>query len=233
MSNGPGGPGGGQPDEEGVLSPLGGERRLGHVAGIDARLAGIAVEQQGDRREQGRRVAAGEIGPADRPAEQHVAAEQGLVGRDGVGHVAGTVAGGEDDVELEAGELEPLAAGDGVLGLVALERAEAGPGDVAVDVGEDVALELGHPDLGAGGGGERSDGADVVEVGVGEEDGRHGEAVGVQRGEQPIGLLAGVDHEGPGRAGGPGDIAVLLDGADRVAADLERHLAAFWRWRRL
>ena len=54
-----------------------------------------------------------------------------LVG-DGEGDVAGAVAGREEDVDLEARELELLAAGDRLVGVVALERAEARPGDVAM-----------------------------------------------------------------------------------------------------
>ena len=38
--------------------------------------------------------------------------------------MAGAVPGREQDVDLEAGELEPLAAGKGLVGVVALVRAE-------------------------------------------------------------------------------------------------------------
>ena len=49
-----------------------------------------------------------------------------LVG-DRVADMPGRVARREDHVDLEAGELELLAAGDEVVGLVGLERPEAGP----------------------------------------------------------------------------------------------------------
>ena len=74
------------------------------------------------------------------------------------------------DVELEPGELQRLAAGDGLVGVVALERAEARPGDEGVDVGEHRHLDLGAVDRRPGRPRQRGDGADVVEVGVGEED---------------------------------------------------------------
>ena len=53
--------------------------------------------------------------------------------------MAGAVAGREDDVDVEAGELQLLAALDGLVGVVGLERAEARPRDVAHDVGEHAA----------------------------------------------------------------------------------------------
>ena len=65
---------------------------------------------------------------------------------------------------------ELLAAGDGLVGVVALVRAESRPRDVAHDVGEHRDLELRAVDRRAGGARERRDGADVVEVRVGEQD---------------------------------------------------------------
>jgi hypothetical protein len=63
-------------------------------------------------REQGRPVAAGQVDAADRALEEDVAGEDRVLAADRVGDVAGAVAGGEDDVELEPGQLQRLAAGD-------------------------------------------------------------------------------------------------------------------------
>ena len=108
-----------------------------HVAGVDGRLVGVGVEQLADRLDQRRPVAAGQVDAADRALEEDVAGEDRVLVADRVGDVAGAVAGGEDDVELEAGQLQRLAAGERLVGLVALERAEALPGDEGHDVGED------------------------------------------------------------------------------------------------
>ena len=67
----------------------------------------------------------GQVDPPDRALEQHVAREDRLLGGDRVGQVPGAVSGREQHVDLEPGELEPLAAAQRVVGLVALVRAEA------------------------------------------------------------------------------------------------------------
>jgi hypothetical protein len=110
--------------------------------------------------------------------------------------MAWAVAGGEDHIDLHARQLEPLAAADGVVGLVALEGAEARPGDECVDIGEHRRLYLGAPDGRARRLGDRGNRADVVEVRVGQEDSvdRHPQLL---RGtEDPLGLIPGVDDEG-------------------------------------
>ena len=73
-------------------------------------------------------------------------------------------------VDVEARELQPLAARDGLLRLPRLVRAEALPRDVAHDVREDVRLEHRAVDGRAGGARDGRDGADVVEVRVREQD---------------------------------------------------------------
>ena len=112
------------------------------------------------------------------------------------------VAGDEEDVDLEARELQALAALHGVLGIPGLIGPEARPGHVAHDVLEDRHLELGAVDRRAGGARDGRDGAHVVEVGVGEQDRLH---VGVQLldgADQALGLLAGIDDQRlPGAVG--------------------------------
>ena len=94
------------------------------------------------------------------------------------------------------GHLQRLAAGKGVLGVPALVRAESGPWDEGHDVREHELLDLRHPDLGAGGLRDRRDRADVVEMGVGQQDALEIDAERLDRIEQALGLLARIDDQG-------------------------------------
>ena len=78
----------------------------------------------GDRGHQRRVVGARQVGAADRVLEEHVAGEQRSVDREG--DVAGAVAGRGDDVDVEARELQALAAVERLLGLPRLDRPHAG-----------------------------------------------------------------------------------------------------------
>ena len=75
----------------------------------------------------------------------------------------------------------------------------------------------------AGRRGHRRDGADVVEVAVGDEDRLDLAARRLDRGEDPLGLLAGVDDQQPVGALAAEQEAVLGDRADGEHLDLERH----------
>jgi hypothetical protein len=135
--------------------------------------------------------------------------------------VAGAVAGGVQDVDLESRQLEPLAAGERVVGVVALERTEPGrnPGH---DVGEHRHLELRAVDRRLGRARHRGDGADVVEVGVGEQDRVDPDPELVDKLQDPLGLLAGIDDQPALRALAADDEAVLGHRADREHADVHR-----------
>ena len=121
-----------------------------------------------------------------------------------------------------------------MLGLIAAERAEAGR-HPAHDVCQDGLLDLRAVDGSAGRLGDGCDGADVVEVAVGDEDGLQLHAQRVDGLQQALGLIAGVDDDrARGLAGvavGVGthahDVAVLLHRADGEGADVEAaHLEA-------
>jgi hypothetical protein len=133
---------------------------------------------------------------------------------------------GEDHVDLEPGHLELLSARQRVLGVPALVRAEAGPRHERHDVREHDLLDLGHPDLGAGGLRDRSDGADVVEVGVGQQDALEVHAERLDRAQQLLGLLARIDDQGLFRVLTPEEEAVLLHLPDGEHADLDAHFFA-------
>ena len=183
---------------------------------------GSASTSMREAAHQRRRVAAGQVGAADRAGEQHVAGEHHLLGRDRVRDVARRVAGREDHLDRHARELEPLAAADGVVGVVGLVRAEARPRDVAHDVGEHRHLELRAPDLRAGCARDRRDRADVVEVRVREQDRGDLDLEPVDRLQQQRGLVAGVDHDRLRGAVEPGDVAVLLHRPDGEGADVHQ-----------
>ena len=141
------------------------------------------------------------------------------------------MAGREDHVDVEARELQLLAALDRLLGIPGLERAEARPRDEAVDVGEHHLLDLGNPDLRAGRLRDRSHGSDVVEVRVRQQDRLEVEAELLDRAEQPRRLLAGVDDHGLARAVPAEQEAVLGHRADGEHPDVH-HCWSFFAWRR-
>ncbi len=98
-------------------------------------------------------------------------------------------------------------------------------------VSEILALESRAVDRRAGVPGERSNSADVVDVGVRDEDRLDRDAERFDRLNQALRLIARIDQERPGRAMSPRDIGVLREGADGERADVERnaHLAACLR----
>ena len=139
--------------------------------------------------------------------------------------MAGAVAGREEDVDLEPGELEPLAAGDGLVGVVALVRPEAGPGDEGHDVGEHRDLDLGAVDRRARS--PRATGATapmwskwvwvsrIASMPI---------PSSLDRAEDALGLVAGIDDQPAVGALAAEDEAVLGHRADGEAADV--HLSA-------
>ena len=113
---------------------------------------------------------------------------------------------------------------DRLVGLVALVGAEPLPGDEGHDVGEDRDLDLRAVDRRAGRLRHRGDGADVVEVAVGEEDRLDAHPHLLDRGEDALGLLARVDDQRPVGALAAKQEAVLGDRADGEHLDVERSL---------
>ena len=193
------------------------------MAGMDDGLVRVGVEQRADRGEQGRAVAARQVDPADRALEEDVAGENRVLAADRVGDVAGAVSGREDDVELEPRQLERLAAANHLVGFVALERPEPLPGDEGHDVGEDRDLDLRAVDRGPGGSRHRRHRADVVEVAMGDEDRLDRRPRRLDRRQDPLRLLTGIDDQQPIRVPAPEQEAVLGDGADRKHLGVERH----------
>src|SRR3954454_122184 len=136
------------------------------------------------------------------------------------------MAGRRDHVERETGELERVAAGDAVLRRVRLERPEAGPAHVVVDVLEDLDLARRAVDGRARVLRHRGDGADVVEVAVRDQDRLDPDVALGDLALQALGLLAGIDQD---RAAVLRDEpGVLLHRPDGEADDLHQ---PFSRWR--
>jgi hypothetical protein len=182
-----------------------------------------ALQQPGDRAHQRRAIAAGQVDPPDRALKEHVAGEQHPLVVHGVRHVPRTVAGREDDVERQPGELERLAAGDGVLGIPRLVGTEARPRDEGHDVLQDRDLELRAVHRRARRPRDRRDSPDVVEVRVGQQDRVELDARVLDRPQQARRLLARVDHDRPVAALRPHEKAVLLHHAHREHPDVEGH----------
>ena len=119
-----------------------------------------------------------------------------------------------------------------MLGLKALKGTKARR-HPAHDVGQHRALDLRAVDGSAGRLGDGRDGADVVEVAVGDEDRLELHVERVDRAQQALGLVAGIDDHRARGAGGlcirarAHDVAVLLHRADGEGADVEAaHLEA-------
>ena len=109
----------------------------------------------------------GQVGAADRAREEDVAGEEGPVG--GEREMPRRVAGDEEHLERDPGELDRLPAGQLVLGLVRAD-VHAGRGPL-VDVDDQVSIAGGRVHRGAGSLREVGEGADVVPVAVRDEDG--------------------------------------------------------------
>ena len=123
------------------------------------------------------------------------------------------MAGHIERAEVDAGDADRVAAAHQVLRVVRgrLEAAQV------------VGVATGHPHLDAGGGRQVTDGSDVVEVPMRDQDRDQGEAALGQHVGDATGLVAGVDDHGIGRALGGHHEAVGLVGAEGEADDLERH----------
>ena len=159
------------------------------VARVDHGLGGEAVGERADGVEQRVPVAAGEVDAADGAREEQVAAEERAARV--VGDVAGAVARDVDDLELDPRDGDGVAAGDEVLRLVGADVPAAARDPRAEDVG----LPGRRLNLGARLFREVGDGADVVDVGVRDEDRAYARAGARELEPQLRGGVARVDDE--------------------------------------
>ena len=214
--------------EERIRGDLALERRQTHVTRVDHRLARVGVDEQLQALGQRRPIAARQIDAADRALEEDIAADQRRLVGDRVGQVADAVAGGEEHIDVEAGDLEVLAAGQRLVGVVALVGADAGDRGPGHDVGEHRHLELRAVDGRARRLGHRGDGADVIDVRVSQQDRLDVEPELVDRGEQARSFVARVDHDGLLGTVAAEDVGVLGERSDGEAADVHPGQRPFW-----
>ncbi len=142
------------------------------------------------------------------------------------GDAAGAVAGGVEDVEGVAGEGEGLAVVEGVGGVGCDDGSSREGGEVEGGVGEEIVLGGVEVDGEVGvAGADVVEAADVVEVGVGEQDAAGGDAQGGEAVEEGVGFKACVDDPGVGRvvcvAGGVDEVAVGGPVAEGEGFDLD------------
>ena len=177
------------------------------------------VQQRRDRRQQRPGVAA-RAGRCARSspgrARRRRAGRRALLVGGREGHVAGAVAGREEDVDLAARRARAARRpASGHVGVVGLERAEAGPGHVAHDVGQDRRLDRRAVDGRAGRPRDRARrrrrGRSACASGGSRRGRRRASAIAV---EQAVGLLAGVDEHRAVVAVAAHEVGVLGQRAD-------------------
>ena len=117
--------------------------------------------------------------------------------------------------------LQALSAVERLVGLPRLDAPPRGR-EEAVGVREDRQLRARAVDRHPAGARDGRDGADVVDVGVREQDRLGLDAELAHRGLQALGLVAGVDEQRLLGAVGANQVAVLLEGADREHAHVHR-----------
>ena len=152
------------------------------------------------------------------PGEEQVAGKElaVVVERD----VGGGVPGNVDDVERDARDRHLVPLGDRVRRVVGW-HAHAAAGLTGP---ERVRLARGRPDLCPGSLGEGCDAADVVDVGVGDEDPARPRAEPRELEPKRRRIVARIDHHGLCRAGlTADDVAVRLERPHHEGVDDERH----------
>ena len=162
-------------------------------------------------------VAAGQVGA---PTEPRRGRRRRRSRRRRVGHVAGAVARGEEHVDVEARELQPSRRPRRSRRRRSPRTVNAGPQDVRVDVGEDRDLDLRAPDLRPR---RARDGATAPTWSKCVCVSRIAVIFALEvlgRGEDALGLVAGVDADRLFRRRRAGDEAVLLSRADGEAPDV-------------
>jgi len=159
--------------------------------------------------------AAGEVGAADRSCEESVAGDQFLVGREVEADTAFGVAGGVQDVGGDGSSGDGFSGGDAMIDFDFSGRAHADPRGLLVEHFQKSVIVLVEQDGSAGEGAELHGSADVVDVGVGDDDVLDLEIVFLEESKNIFEIIAGIDDHG--FAGGfvSDDGAVALQGADR------------------
>ena len=134
--------------------------------------------------------------------------------------VAGAVPGHVDDLERDPRDRDLVAAADGVLRVV---RRDAQPAARLARL-QRLDLTARRPDLGACSLRERRDAADVVDVGMGDEDPGGARAHAGELEPERRRIVARIDHRGLRSSSlGSDDVAVRLERSHHEAVDDEGH----------
>jgi hypothetical protein len=159
--------------------------------------------------------ATGEIGASDRAGEEGVAGDEFLVGREIEAHTAFGMAGGVEDAGGNGPGRDAFTGGDALIDLDFAGGAHADPGGLLVEHFQKGIVILIEQDGSAGEGAEFHRSADVVDVGVSDDDLLDLKVVFLEKGEDVFEIITGVDDHC--FAGGfvSDDGAVALQGADR------------------
>jgi hypothetical protein len=159
-------------------------------------------------------VAAGEVGAADGAGEESVSCEEEIFGSEVEADAAFGMARGVEDAGGVAGDPDDGAVFEGGVGGQDFGRGDAEPGGLLVHYGELGQVVLVEENGCACGFFEAGGAADVVDMGVGDDDLLEGEFVAGEDGKDLRDVVAGVDDHG--FAGGlvAEDGAVALEGAD-------------------
>ena len=188
------------------------------MARVNDRIAWEAVEQRTHGGEQCVPVPAGEVDAADRPREEQVAGKEMPVGVER--NVAGAVAWDVDDVEGDPGDDDLVAAADDVLRIV---RENAHPA-ARLTVPQGVDFTTRRPDADTGAFGKSRDAADVIDIGVRDEDRGRPRTHACELEPQRRRIVARVDDRRVRCAPlGADDVAVRLERSHHEAVDDQRH----------
>ena len=176
----------------------------GAVAGEDAGVFREGEEAVADGLKELTGVSAGEVGAADGAGEEGVSGEQEIVVGEMEAEAPFGVAGGVEDVAGDAGlvlsevgaEREGAVVGGAEVGRQDFRGGDVDPAGLGIHHGDEGEIELVVEDGRAGDGLELLGAGDVVDVGVGDEDVLHGEAVFREEEEDAGDIVAGVDDDG-------------------------------------
>lgn len=140
-------------------------------------------------------VAAGQIGAADGTFEESIAGDDAARFGDIKAHASGGMAGGFEGAECVAAEGEDIAFGQGPLDGGEFNGRQAKEGGLVADGLVEGEFAGVHVDFDAEGGFGLGEGADVVQVGVGDEDGLDADVELVDGGKNDAGFVTGIDEE--------------------------------------
>ena len=158
--------------------------------------------------------AAGEVGAADRPGEEGVTGDQLFFGLKVEADAAFGVAGSVEDLGGERSGGDRFSGRDAAVDFDFARGAHADPRSLHVQHFQKSIIVLVEQNGSAGGGAEFHGSANVVDVGVGDDDLFDLEIVLADESENVVDVVAGIDHHGLVGSLVADDGAVALEGAD-------------------